>query len=50
MRAHAIVAVLAVVVGGKRGEEERHHMYIYIHIVYMYTGLGGWPLKTDLSD
>ena len=28
------------------------YMYvcIYIHIVYMYTGLGGWLLKTDLSD
>ena len=23
---------------------------IYMHIVYMYTGLGGWLLKTDLSD
>ena len=22
-------------------------MYVYI---YMYTGLGGWLLKTDLSD
>ena len=26
------------------------YICIYIHIVYMYTGLGGWPLKTDLSD
>ena len=25
-------------------------VYIYIHIVYMYTGLGGWLLKPDLSD
>ena len=26
------------------------YVCIYIHIVYMYTGLGGWLLKTDLSD
>ena len=23
---------------------------IYIHVVYMYTGLAGWLLRTDLSD
>ena len=25
-------------------------VYIYIHIVYMYTGLGGWLLNSDLPD
>ena len=30
--------------------EAVYGMYVCIQIVYMYTGLGGWLLKTDLSD
>ena len=33
-----------------RNPRRNIYVCIYINIVYIYTGLGGWLLKTDLSD